>query len=177
MAKTSTVLITVCPYCGGLFETKTKDQQYCDRTCSARATGPERGDTQRGSGNGKTRCPSLGGKPIYRTLVERALEITALPSYLVVHHCDGDPRNNDLSNLVLMTRSEHCKIHQRQLVEGRRKAAVGRAAASHLVARHCETNGITRRRIINTASFVYQRRGGSRRKGIAREGQQAQMGM
>lgn len=29
----------------------------------------------------------------------------------VVHHKDGNPRNNDIENLQLMTRSEHGKLH------------------------------------------------------------------
>lgn len=29
----------------------------------------------------------------------------------VVHHIDGDRRNNDMNNLALMTRSEHTKMH------------------------------------------------------------------
>lgn len=30
----------------------------------------------------------------------------------VVHHIDGNKRNNDISNLLLTTRSEHAKIHR-----------------------------------------------------------------
>ena len=30
----------------------------------------------------------------------------------VVHHIDGDTQNNDLSNLRIMTRSEHMKLHK-----------------------------------------------------------------
>jgi hypothetical protein len=33
----------------------------------------------------------------------------------VVHHIDRDPLNNDLANLMVMTRSEHCIIHLRQM--------------------------------------------------------------
>ena len=34
-----------------------------------------------------------------------------LPSELVVHHVDGDKHNNDLSNLVVLTRAEHARLH------------------------------------------------------------------
>lgn len=29
----------------------------------------------------------------------------------VVHHIDGDKRNNSISNLVVVTRAEHARIH------------------------------------------------------------------
>lgn len=33
----------------------------------------------------------------------------------VVHHVDGNKRNNDIANLMLVTRSEHAKIHAENL--------------------------------------------------------------
>lgn len=33
----------------------------------------------------------------------------------VVHHVDGNKRNNNLKNLILTTRSEHAKIHAKEL--------------------------------------------------------------
>lgn len=32
--------------------------------------------------------------------------------YLVVHHIDENPNNNDLSNLMIMSRSNHAKLHR-----------------------------------------------------------------
>ncbi len=32
----------------------------------------------------------------------------------VVHHVDGNPRNNVLDNLQLMTRSEHTRLHRQE---------------------------------------------------------------
>lgn len=40
----------------------------------------------------------------------------------VVHHVDGNKRNNNITNLMLMTRSEHAKIHAENL--NRSKAVV-----------------------------------------------------
>ena len=31
----------------------------------------------------------------------------------VVHHIDGNPSNNDISNLQIMTQSEHIRLHQK----------------------------------------------------------------
>ena len=47
----------------------------------------------------------------HRVLCE-GMDITEIPENHVVHHCDGNPHNNDFSNLVLMTSSEHARLHQ-----------------------------------------------------------------
>lgn len=36
----------------------------------------------------------------------------------VVHHIDGNPRNNDLNNLQLMTRAAHTSLHRRERAQG-----------------------------------------------------------
>jgi hypothetical protein len=36
-----------------------------------------------------------------------------IPKGMVVHHKDGNRKNNDISNLVLMTRGEHSKLHNK----------------------------------------------------------------
>jgi len=41
-----------------------------------------------------------------------ALGLTEIPRAFVVHHIDGDTRNNELSNLALMSMSAHAKLHQ-----------------------------------------------------------------
>lgn len=38
-------------------------------------------------------------------------DIFHAPSYMIIHHDNEDPSNNDMSNLKLVTHSEHCKIH------------------------------------------------------------------
>ena len=47
----------------------------------------------------------------HRHLVQQR-EGRKLASNEVVHHVDGDPINNDLSNLVILTRSEHNRLHR-----------------------------------------------------------------
>jgi len=35
----------------------------------------------------------------------------------IVHHIDGDVSNNDISNLIVLDRSEHAKLHANRLIE------------------------------------------------------------
>ena len=39
------------------------------------------------------------------------LNAGADPTGCVVHHVDGNPSNNDISNLKIMTQSEHARLH------------------------------------------------------------------
>lgn len=40
-----------------------------------------------------------------------ALGITELPKGWVIHHIDGDKKNNDINNLALLTNSAHLRLH------------------------------------------------------------------
>ena len=52
-----------------------------------------------------------GGRLLHRVIAEHMLGRALLPSE-VVHHIDGDPRNNDPSNLqVLASSAEHARLH------------------------------------------------------------------
>lgn len=55
----------------------------------------------------------VDGKFIYehRVIMEKALE-RKLKQGKIVHHIDGNPGNNDFSNLKVMTRSKHGKHHK-----------------------------------------------------------------
>lgn len=50
------------------------------------------------------------GKPIHRIIVENILQ-KKLSFNQVVHHLDGNPKNNDLHNLIVLSRSKHGKLH------------------------------------------------------------------
>ena len=64
----------------------------------------------RDSGEGKTYRKFLG-RHEHRVVAEQKLG-RPLRKGEIVHHIDGDFRNNDPNNLmVLPSQSEHCKIH------------------------------------------------------------------
>ena len=50
---------------------------------------------------------------IYRRKVETDIGRKLLPSE-IIHHKDGNFKNNNLNNLMIVSRSEHAKIHHAQ---------------------------------------------------------------
>lgn len=56
----------------------------------------------------------------HRLIVEKHLG-RKLTDSEIVHHKDGDNTNNDISNLDVITQSEHIKIHRKDLIRGRGK--------------------------------------------------------
>lgn len=111
---------TKCWHCGASF-TRDADQirrakfSFCSveckranpdfRTYAARRNG----DKQRDRGAGKS-YRKRNGRHEHRLVVEQALG-RPLRSDEVVHHRDGNKRNNALSNLEVMSQSEHMRIH------------------------------------------------------------------
>lgn len=56
----------------------------------------------------------IGGRSVdeHRLAMERLIG-RRLGQNEVVHHIDGDKSNNDLTNLVLMSRSDHARMHMK----------------------------------------------------------------
>ena len=52
----------------------------------------------------------LLGRHEHRVIMEKEIG-RKLKSTEIVHHIDGNKRNNNISNLKLMTQSEHAKLH------------------------------------------------------------------
>lgn len=53
------------------------------------------------------------GRSVHVVVMENRLGRQLLPDECV-HHIDGDPANNDINNLALLTRSGHSKLHRLQ---------------------------------------------------------------
>lgn len=68
-----------------------------------------RGDLQRGRGEGKT-YTKLYGRHEHRVVMEQKLGRPLLPGE-IVHHIDHDKKNNHPDNLMVMTQSEHARLH------------------------------------------------------------------
>lgn len=68
------------------------------------------------SGHIKIYCPEHPYADVNRSVFEHRLVMEAhlgryLEQHELIHHVDGNPANNELSNLEIVTRSEHGKKH------------------------------------------------------------------
>jgi len=50
---------------------------------------------------------------VHRVVMDNALGKVTDPDKIEIHHKDDDPTNNSLSNLKLMTKSDHAKDHSK----------------------------------------------------------------
>lgn len=95
-----------CDLCGTHFMKKRSDiwrsdHNFCSEECYRDYT-----SLNRQSKNGL----HYNGKAVYRMMMEHVLGRPLLPEEMV-HHIDGNHKNNALSNLVIVSQSEHQKIH------------------------------------------------------------------
>jgi len=95
-----------CNWCGKQFIKKLSDigrnqHNFCDQGCYIDYINFEKA----GAKNQR-----VSGKVLYRQILEHKLG-RALTASDEVHHIDGNHYNNDSSNLVVTSRSEHMKIH------------------------------------------------------------------
>lgn len=51
-------------------------------------------------------------KKLIKYFLERHPELDSIPKYHIIHHIDENRENDDISNLMLLTRTEHAKIHK-----------------------------------------------------------------
>ena len=71
-------------------------------------------DSRIDSGEQKT-YQKKNGRHTHRSVAEQILG-RPLQKGEIVHHIDGNKRNNDSSNLMVMTQSEHARLHFRKKV-------------------------------------------------------------
>lgn len=104
-----------CLICDFRYEVTKKNQLVCSSECrqiyNGRVSTRERAFTMRGKprGSGYSYVKYMG-KHQHRAVIEAAIG-RKLRSDEVVHHIDGNKKNNDLSNLEVMSQAEHARRH------------------------------------------------------------------
>lgn len=125
----------ICPFCGASFRVppsrlRRSKQVFCSSLCNNRYHNPEKNKTlmtdavrnklreiRRHAGEGKTYAKDHG-RHIHRAVAEEILGRALLPGE-VVHHIDGDKRNNTPENLMIFpSQAEHARWHMLQRYRG-----------------------------------------------------------
>lgn len=132
-----------CLQCATEFLPKRKEQQYCSKSCASvpkgerrrgQRTGPQKGRVYRRriDRDGYVRIngvlhPYRDGRLMileHVMVMERAMGRRLGPNECV-HHKDGNRKHNHLSNLQLMTKSEHSRGHAKVNVQQRQRTETG----------------------------------------------------
>lgn len=95
-----------CDYCGTIFEKKRSDikrsnHNFCSQECNLSFR------HKQGEGTINHR---VNGKVVHRRIAEEKIGRPLKP-YEEVHHVDGNHFNNDPDNLMILSKSDHSKIH------------------------------------------------------------------
>lgn len=144
-----------CLKCGNCFDVSPhrSNARFCGRKCQnswlAIAYAKARGDAQRGRGEGRSYIKRYG-RHEHRVVAEQTIGRALLPGE-VVHHKDGNKRNNDPANLeVLPNQGEHAKIH---FTKDRKCSVVG-CGRKHISRGYC---GLHLRRWLKTGQTALPR--------------------
>jgi len=114
-----------CKGCGTAFEPTYPANVYCSLACANRTIGRTNREimsaARRDSGEGKS-YRKLLGRHEHRVVAEMMIG-RPIRADEVVHHINGDFRDNRPENLRVMTRSEHTRMHSLEYHARRRNAA------------------------------------------------------
>lgn len=113
--KVRTLYENTCCSCKKVFQGSRKDQLFCSRDCFAAFNKTSKNPYIYDSKNYKDNLWE------HRNIAENILNVK-LETNEVVHHIDEDPKNNDISNLLIISRKDHASLHrfldrQRALLE------------------------------------------------------------
>jgi hypothetical protein len=90
-----------CRFCNELFTPIRSARQFCSHKC---------GSDSQIKQSGYKNIKKIGG---HRIIMDRLMG-GQLRKEEIVHHIDGSPQNNSINNLMVMSRSSHKKIHDRE---------------------------------------------------------------
>lgn len=122
-----------CPVCDKdyLVAKPSSKQRFCGQSCAWKTFGdrvrmlsytPEarkkRADARRFGGKGKTYV-KLNSRHMHRVVAEQKIGRKILP-HEVVHHIDGNKRNNHPENLEVIPRADHSRLHTLGMVRHRK---------------------------------------------------------
>lgn len=101
---------------------KRSERHFCSRQCHMKQMNRELNpyrmtpevraklrESRLNSGECKT-YEKTYGRHTHRIIAEQKIGRSLKPGE-IVHHIDGNKRNNNPDNLVVMTQSEHCRLH------------------------------------------------------------------
>ncbi len=112
-----------CLFCGKLNKTSYKNKKYCSHYCASKGNRfGKKGHPAWNKGHGlgknyKAISKRINGKKV---LISHLVWLENNPNDKikhneVIHHVDGNPRNNRIENLNKMLRSNHVKFHMELL--------------------------------------------------------------
>lgn len=132
MANRKTGRPAVCAHCGIDFLSYRNTVRFCSQSCAGKASMLK--NARRGAANNRYNggFSSWDGRAIIVTrdgshmLYSRALMAGHVGRLLrpseIVHHVNGDPADDRIENLEIVTRAEHIELHRADLMAGKRAA-------------------------------------------------------
>jgi hypothetical protein len=116
-----------CDHCGKDFEVLRSElarngHRFCSQACCGSAFSGARGTRYRGglyqtAGRWYIKCRDGADVAYYRAVMEAALGRALLPDEHV-HHINGDPSDDRQENLMVLSCSEHMRLHRQQARQG-----------------------------------------------------------